>query len=224
MVRQRGFTLIELMIVVAIIAVVAAIAIPNLLSARLSANETAAIGTLRELISAQAAFQKRGLADQDADGLGEFGTFAEMSGGAGVRGGPRLVPAVLASSFQTVNADGETSATGYQYRIFLPDIGGDGLGELAGGGSPAGVDPDLAESVWCCYAWPTNYEQSGVRTFFTSHNGEVLFAAFGDYSGPGNGPGPGAALRAGGTLTSITGVVATGTIGRDGNLWRNVGN
>ena len=48
---ERGFTLVEIMIVVAIIALLAAIAIPNVLRGRTTANEAAAIGNLRALVS-----------------------------------------------------------------------------------------------------------------------------------------------------------------------------
>jgi len=49
----KGFSLIELLIVVAIILIIAAIAIPNLLQARLAANESSAIGSVRSMTSAE---------------------------------------------------------------------------------------------------------------------------------------------------------------------------
>jgi prepilin-type N-terminal cleavage/methylation domain-containing protein len=180
MVRRSGFTLVELMIVVSIIAVVSAIALPNLIAARMSANESAAIATLKQFVSSQIAIQNSRGIDVDNDGVGEFGWFAEMTGVLSVRDavgphhGPLLAPPMLARSLGEVDLNGMVRHAGYVYRMTLPDAGGAGLAEAASGGSPTGEDPDLSELYWVAYAWPSGCPTTGRRAFCVNQKGDIV--------------------------------------------------
>ena len=109
--KQKGFSLIELLIVVAIILIIAAIAIPNLLRSRIAANEASAVGSIRTINTAEVTY-----ASTYPD-VG-FADLASLGGAGGTSTGAGLIDSVLASGTKsgysfTTSVTGGTPTTQY---------------------------------------------------------------------------------------------------------------
>ena len=89
--RQRGFSLIELLIVVAIILIIAAIAIPNFLKSKMAANEAATVASMRTLNTAMVTYQSQ------CPAVGYPATLVDLgpSAASGCTGGANIVDNII---------------------------------------------------------------------------------------------------------------------------------
>ena len=192
---------------------------PNVGERTARANELGAIATLRNLVAAQAQFQAVGVVDGNQNGVGEYGTFAEMAGAVALRGGKNKInPPVLSPRFAKPKK-GRLTLGGYHFRLYLPGAKGIAIGEHE---NLAKLDVNLAEVVWCAYAWPVEAGKTGKRAFFVNQMGDVLYADAAGYGGDKE-PSPYAAFAPGPKgkpAGSMAADLAPGKKASDGRVWK----
>ena len=150
---ERGFTLVEIMIVVAIIALLAAIAIPNVLRGRTTANEAAAIGNLRALLSSLE------MARSVNQAYPALETWQATMYGADCLAATAPVPDFGPPSFCTADLNAGAGA---------PPVGSQIQGysyNYTGAAAPA--------QTYTINANPVNLGQTGTRSFFVDQSGVI---------------------------------------------------
>jgi prepilin-type N-terminal cleavage/methylation domain-containing protein len=152
--KQKGFSLIELLIVVAIILIIAAIAIPNLLRARIAANESSAVSSVRTINTAEVTYQSA------YPTVGYTATLSELGPGAGNTACtvPTSTAACLIDS-ALASAVPATPKSGYEFSIISAN--GVGAGGLV-------LDYTVGTSA-------VVFNQTGVRDFCSSEDGVIHF-------------------------------------------------
>jgi type IV pilus assembly protein PilA len=145
--KQKGFSLIELLIVVAIILIIAAIAIPNLLRSKMAANESSAVGSLRTINTAEVTYAN----NNPTVGYGPLANLGGVcvSGTAATVGAACLIDNVLATG----------TKSGYTFTA-VPTAPGAGTVSVA----------------YKSTATPVSVNQSGTRTFCSDESG-VIYAS-----------------------------------------------
>lgn len=148
--REGGFTLIELLIVLAIISVVSAIAIAQVVRARTAANESAAISSLRSIISGQIAY---------ANSCGNGGYATAL---------PILGQPALGSNVGFVSPDMTNAAVIQKSGYALTS--GPSLTSSAG---PLDCNGTATETGFYASAEPLTYAVTGHRSFAVNHSANI---------------------------------------------------
>jgi prepilin-type N-terminal cleavage/methylation domain-containing protein len=120
--KPKGFSLIELLIVVAIILIIAAIAIPNLLRARMAANESSAVQSMRTIFTAEMAYNAAGWTNGGAT-IGFSAQLPDLGGAGAACSAPTFTAACQLDDFIANATSTASSKSGY-YFTYSPVAGG----------------------------------------------------------------------------------------------------
>jgi len=154
--KQKGFSLIELLIVVAIILIIAAIAIPNLLRARIAANESSAVASTRTINTAQVTYSMAYPTVGYAGALSTLGPATGTGCAAPSSTNGCIIDYVLSQAYA-----GGTSGSKSGYKFALAAAVGAG-----------GTGPNI---TFVEGAAPLSYNQSGVRRFCSAEDNVIRF-------------------------------------------------
>ncbi len=151
--KQNGFSLIELLMVVAIILIIAAIAIPNFLRARMAANEASAVQSMRTIFTAEMAYTASGWS---AAG-GSIGFSAQLPdlGGSGAACNPPTTTSACQLDDVIANATSASAAKSGYYFTYTPVTSGSNNVGFSLNGDPAARG------------------KTGERSFFTDQTGII---------------------------------------------------
>jgi type IV pilus assembly protein PilA len=158
--RSKGFSLIELLIVVAIILIIAAVAIPNLLRARIAANEASATNSIRQINTAEFTY------NTTYPTVGYATQLTNLGGASPCL--PSPASACLLDNILSNAIPGSTGKSGYVFRA---------TGLLPANG---------VNTAFVSGASPMTYNISGVRNFCSTEDGAIRFNAGGSGSVPVN--------------------------------------